>query len=293
MQERNDETKHSGRMESYEEMRRKVQQFHLTSDIFFCKVMEDLPACQEVIRILTKENLTVKAVKTQYSIRNIENRLVILDVLAEDPSGKLVNVEIHPKEDEDHVKRVRYYLGNIDVSMMEKGCSFENLPEIYLLYITEKDFIGGHRAVYHVDRIIRGSETLLENGVHEMYVNLQAPAAEPEQRELLRYMRSSEPQNETGAFPSLAARVHTLKEKREGVEIMCDIIERERAEGKAEGKAEVVALIRKKYSKQLSPVQIADLLELEIPYVERVLRSIQKDPGATDFEIAMELLKAN
>ena len=113
-------------------------------------------------------------------------------------------------------------------------------------------------------------------------------------------MRSSEPQNETSAFPSLAARVHTLKEKREGVEIMCDIIERERAEGKmeglaegkAEGKAEIVAQIRKKYSKQFSPVEIADMLELKVSYVEQVLDLIRKNPGALDFEIALELTKS-
>ena len=32
-----------------------------------------------------------------------------------------------------------------------------------------------------------------------------------------------------------------LKEKKEGIDIMCDILEKERAEGKAEGKAEGMA----------------------------------------------------
>ena len=40
------------RMDSYEERRNKVRRFQLTSDIFFCKVLEDKEACQEVIRIL-------------------------------------------------------------------------------------------------------------------------------------------------------------------------------------------------------------------------------------------------
>lgn len=113
MQERNVHLQSSVRLESYEEKRAKVRQFNLTSDIFFGKVMEDKAACQELIRILTKEKLTVKEVKTQYSIRNVENHSVVLDVLAEDENGKVINVEIHPQEDEDHVKRVRYYLGSI------------------------------------------------------------------------------------------------------------------------------------------------------------------------------------
>lgn len=228
--------------QSYEARREKVRRFNLTSDIFFGKVMEEIPACQEFIRIITKENLKIKNVQTQYSIRNVENHSVILDVLAEDESGKLVNVEIHLKEDEDHVKRVRFHLGSIDVSFLEKGNPFENLPEVYLIYITEKDFIGGNQGIYHVDRILRECGTELCNGVHEIYVNLQAETGDRVQQELIQYMGHSDRAHETGTFPDLAARVNLLKEKREGVEIMCEILEQERAEGREEGREEGLEL---------------------------------------------------
>ena len=56
-------------MDGYEERRNKVRRFQLTSDILFCKVLEDKEACQEVIRILLGHpSLVVKDVKTQYSI---------------------------------------------------------------------------------------------------------------------------------------------------------------------------------------------------------------------------------
>ena len=54
-------------------------------------------------------------------------------------------------------------------------------------------------------------------------------------------MEHSAADYETGTFPHLAARVRLLKEKKEGIDIMCDILEKERAEGKAEGKAEGMA----------------------------------------------------
>lgn len=274
MQERNVHLQSSVRLESYEEKRAKVRQFNLTSDIFFGKVMEDKAACQELIRILTKEKLTVKEVKTQYSIRNVENHSVVLDVLAEDENGKVINVEIHPQEDEDHVKRVRYYLGSIDMSFLEKGCPFENLPEVYLIYITEKDFIGKDLAIYHVDRILRDCEELLDNGVHEIYVNLQADAKEPAQQELLRYIRFSDRAHETPSFPHLADRVYTLKEKKEGVEIMCSIIERERAEGKAEGKIESMRLVvRNMLKRGISEEEICALAECTKEFVEEMRKS--------------------
>ncbi|MBE7726430.1 MAG: hypothetical protein E7244_19085 [Enterocloster citroniae] len=143
----------------------------------------------------------VSCFKTQYSIRNVENRSVVLDALAEDEEGRLINVEMHPQEDEDHVRRVRYHLSGIDMSYLEKGNDFEAIPEVYLIYITKKDFIGRNKGINEIIRIVDG----------------------------------------TGTFPHLTARVRLLKEKKEGIDIMCDILEKERAEGKAEGIAEGIA----------------------------------------------------
>ena len=67
----------AGNLEDYEEKRKKVSKFNLTSDVFFSKVIEDKEACQEVIQIFTSELLLVKTVKSQYSIRNIENHSVV------------------------------------------------------------------------------------------------------------------------------------------------------------------------------------------------------------------------
>lgn len=279
-----------GKLNSYEEKRRLVSQFDLTSDIFFCKVMEEKLACQEVICILTGEDLSVKEVKTQYSIRNMENRSVVLDVLAEDDDGRIVNVEMHLKEDEDHVRRVRYHLSSIDMSFLEKGMSFEEIPEVYLIYITDRDFIGGKKGVYTVDRVLREGGGLMDNGVHELYVNFHGETEDAGQKELLEYMEKTESGHETACFPNLVERVRHLKEKKEGIDIMCDIIERERAEGKAEGKAELIALVRKKYKKHHTPEQAAEALELDAGYVRKIMGLIEANEAESDEAVAMRLL---
>lgn len=124
------------RMDFYEERRKKVQQFNMTSDVFCGKVLEDRSACEEVIRIILDEpGFTVKEVKAQYSIRNIENRSVILDILAEDTSGRMVNIEMQIRNDGDNQRRVRYYQASIDMSCLEKGVPYDELPELYLIFI--------------------------------------------------------------------------------------------------------------------------------------------------------------
>lgn len=226
----------NSQMESFEERRRKVQQFHMTSDIFFGKVLEDREACQEVARILLKDpGMIVREVKSQYSIRNIESHSVVLDIIAENMDGKMVNIEMQISGSGDPQKRVRYYAASIDMSFLEKGVPYDNLPDVYLIFITEKDFLKQKCGIYYIGRTIIGQEEMIDNGVHEVYANLTYTCSDQKINELLKYMKKSESSYKTDVFPNVVKKVKFLKEQREGVNMMCRIMEEERAEGKAEG----------------------------------------------------------
>ena len=267
------------RMDSYEERRNKVRRFQLTSDIFFCKVLEDKEACQEVIRILLGHpSLVVKDVKTQYSIRNIENRSVVLDVLAEDTDGRMVNIEMQVSEDEDHQRRARYYQASMDMSFLEKGCPYEELPELYLIFITEKDFLCQKTGISYIDRVVRGRGTVTDNGVHEVYANLTYGCEDEKIDELLRYMKRSDCDYQTEVFPNVVRKVRYLKEQKEGVEIMCRILEEERNEGIMIGMEKGIQAF------------ICDNREENIPR-ERVLVKLQKRFELSEDEAEMWLEK--
>ena len=223
----------------YELQRRKVQRFNLTSDLFFGKVMEDKLACQDLIRILTEDKgLTVRESKSQYSLRNLSTHSVVLDVLAETENHKLVGIEIHVEEDEDHLRRSRFDLGCIDVNFLEKGCNYEEIPDVYMIFITEKDFLGKNRGIYRVEKTAYEIHEIVEDGVCEFYVNLSVEPENEDQASLLRFIRQSDSHYQTAAFPHLADKVTRMKEEKEEVEIMCKIIEEEREEGRAEGREE-------------------------------------------------------
>ena len=110
---------------------RRVEQMRgltLMSDTFMSVALRDVPACQYVLRILTGiESLKVKEVRTQYRISKTDSRDAILDVLAEDASGKLYNLEIQRLNTVDHARRTRFYGAMIDSVYLEKGhhiCGF-------------------------------------------------------------------------------------------------------------------------------------------------------------------------
>ena len=136
-------------IETYEDKKQRTAVFNLTSDLFAGKVFEDTAACQELCRILLQDkHLVLRNVKTQYVIRNLENHSVELDILAEEISGNLINVELQMYKELAPFKRTRYYLSSIDMSILEKGRPYYELPDVTVIYITHEDFIGGKRGQY-------------------------------------------------------------------------------------------------------------------------------------------------
>ena len=228
-------------IETYEDQKQRTAVFHLTSDLFAGKVFEDIGACQELCRILLQnESIVLKDVKTQYIIRNLENHSVELDILAEEISGNLINVELQMYREAAPLKRTRYYLSSIDMSILEKGTPYYKLPDVTAVYITKEDFIGGKRG--HYDRSITADgqkmATLLNNGQHENYFNLEYPTDDTKINELLEYLKNSDPFYQTENFPRIVERVNYFKIQKEGVTIMCEIADRIRQEGFIEGKIE-------------------------------------------------------
>ena len=100
----------------------KARSFNLLSNVFMNVVLNDIPACQHVIRVITGiPDLVVKEVRSQHRISKITAHDAILDILAEDGRKRLVNLEIQRKDTVDHAKRTRFYTAMIDSECLEKG----------------------------------------------------------------------------------------------------------------------------------------------------------------------------
>ena len=235
--------KDRGTIETYEDQKQKMSVFNLTSDLFAGKVFEDTCACQELCRILIKdEHIVLRNVKTQYVIRNLENHSAELDILAEEISGNLINVELQMYKESAPLKRTRYYLSSIDMSILEKGKPYCELPDVTVVYITQEDFIGGKRGYYGRNKSTDGQEitTHLDNGQYENFFNLEYPTDDVKINELLGYLKNSDPFYQTENFPRIVERVHYFKVQKEGVTIMCEIADKIRQEGLIEGKIESI-----------------------------------------------------
>lgn len=266
-------------MGTFEQKRELVRSFTMFDDDFFAMVMEDKAAAQEVLRVLTEiPDLVVKEIKTQYSIRNLGTHSVVLDALAEDSRHKLYNLELQVADQDDHQKRVRYYQSNIDISYLDKGKNYEELPEVYLIYMTKFDLFKMGRTKYVVDRVISGTDVVLDNGAHELYIN----AANHDGTAVAELMQFF---TETGTrkqqFPELSNRIQYLKEEKKGVTHMCEAVRKygdEREDrGRSEGRFESQQQVIQSALKMKMPVEtIAELVGLPVEEVRKLIAEMEQ-----------------
>ena len=218
---------------TYEEKRELVKEFNLTSDLFAGKVFEDVAACQELCRLLLRDRtVALKSVRTQYAIRNLETRSMELDIMAERKGGGVVGIEIQMYEETSPLKRTRYYLSGIDMSILEKGKDYDRLPTVAMVYLTDKDFLGGGRGSYLIERKVNDRESSsiadigtryavnVSNGVKERYYNLECPTGDEKLDELFAYFKDSDPYYRTETFPRIVERVRHFKVNEKGVNVM-------------------------------------------------------------------------
>lgn len=223
-------------MKTLDEQMALIQSLNVIDDVFFHKVAEDPEVCEEILRIiLEKPKLKVIQCQVQRFLRNNGAHSVILDALCELDDGSLANIEVQKADDDNHQKRVRFNQSNIDTLFAEKGIKYQELPDIYMVFISKFDIFDKGRTIYHIDRVIRETGDVVENGIYELYVNL-AVSDGTEIAELMQYFKTSVGTNEK--FEKLCSRVDYFKHEREGVKVMATLFEQYVAKERAEERAE-------------------------------------------------------
>lgn len=216
-----------------EEKRAKVARFNVIDDVFFQKMMEDREVCEEILRIILGEkDLEVIECLPQVSIKNLNGKSVILDVLCKNKKGEKFNIEVQKADDDDHQKRVRYNGALTSMHAMKAGLDYKELPDVTVIFISKFDIFQGNRAMYHVDRVVRETGEIVYNGQTEIYVNAKVKDGTPV-AELMEYFTDSN--GEKDLCPKLSKRVMLYKTEQREVTSMCELMEQERREGLQQG----------------------------------------------------------
>ena len=251
----------------HQEDLQRLRGFRLLDDDFLTKCFEgDTECIQLVLRIvLEMPDLIVVDVRTQVFVENLLNRSVRLDVLATDSTGRRFNIEIQRADRGAGRKRARYNSSMMDANLLQKGEDFEQLPETYVVFITEHDVMAKGLPLYQVERCILATGEKFEDGAHIIYVNGAYRDGTPIGK-LMHDFSCTDPADMH--YGVLADRVRFFKESKEGVAIMCKAMEDMRNQTLREGMMEVARrmLAAGKYALE----EIAEISGLSLDEVKKL-----------------------
>ena len=227
-------------MDRIEELIKRVRQLRPIDDAMFKKLAESKAVCQEILRvILDDKKLIVEEVISEDSIANIFGRAVRLDALCILGNGTMCNIEIQKENVNDDVRRVRYNASSIVSRFSEKGQKFSEIPDVIVVYISEYDVFRLGRTIYHIDSVIRETNTTVDDGLSRVFVNTQYAAIDnTDVGELMKCFLQKEINDKK--FPELSERLSYFKNDGKGVDSMCNIIEEYADERADEREAEML-----------------------------------------------------
>ncbi|MBP3773295.1 MAG: PD-(D/E)XK nuclease family transposase [Treponema sp.] len=254
----------------------KIAQFRLFDDDFMSKVFEDdIEATEFLLKvILQRDDLKVTESKGQVTIKNLLGRSVRLDIKARDKDGKLYNIEVQRADEGADEKRARYYSAILDANTLLPRQNFRDLPETYIIFITEHDVLKGGLPLYHINRKIGETGMTFRDESSIIYVNGEF-RGEDEIGKLMHDFSCINPDEMNSKL--LAEKTRYFKKDEKGVRRMCKIMEdfarEERAEERAEQATEFAISLLK--MGKMTHEEIASVSKLSEDKVKELAESLQ------------------
>lgn len=272
----------STREQKRAELEQKIKAMRLMDDNFMTAVLSDKACAELVIRIiLDRDDITVKKTWTQYPINSLKNHSVRLDVYAEDSKGTKYDIEIQRSDRGATPKRARYISSMIDADTLLSSENYDELPETYVIFITENDILRRNKPLYVIDRTINGTPDKFDDGSHILYVNSQIQD-DTKLGKLMKDFACVDP--DRYSYKVLSDRAGYFKNSKEGIQTMCriveEIVEKEVAAAKAESAAKTKreAALNMLKSTDLSPEKISQILNVDRNIVDELSKQVNSKP---------------
>ena len=226
-----------------EEKIEQVKDLRPIDDVFFEVMADDPEVCEEILRvILNDSNLVVESVIVQNSKKNIYGRSVRLDALCVTGKGKRINIEVQRSDNDNHLKRVRFNSASITVKDSNVKDKFDDIVDVCVVYISQFDVFKENKTIYHVDKTIRETGIVIDDGETEIFVNTAVDDG-TDVSELMKCFLQKTVNNPK--FPKMSKRIQALKSTEGGVSAVCEVMEKYQAKAvaEAEEKRDIQAVV--------------------------------------------------
>lgn len=209
----------------------RVKKFRYIDDDFMTACFDgNYEAVELVLRIvLGKVDLKVQDLKVQRVLKNLQGRSAILDAHVIDSEKKEYDVEIQRADAGAGSKRARHNSSLLDAHILKPGEEPEDMPESYVIFITQNDVMGKGKSIYRIDRYVDmdDEKVLFGDGSHILYVNGEY-RGDDDIGKLMHDFSCNNPDDMN--FEELAKKARYFKQDKEGVAAMCKMMEDMRKE---------------------------------------------------------------
>ena len=209
-----------------------IPELCLFDDDFMSLVLDDIDCVELILRIiLDDQDIRISRVLSQKEVKNIKGKSIRADIIAEGIDGTYYNIEVQRENSGGIARRARYNSSMVDMSVLEPGNQYSQLPKVHTIFIMERDIFHQGLPLYHCQRMIEEMDEPLNDGSYIIYVN----GSRCDDTRLGRLMHDFHCQEwREMDYPELARRVRYYKEK-EGREKMCEVWERIKRDGFEQG----------------------------------------------------------
>ena len=207
---------------------------YMDDDFMTVCLADNFEGVELILRIvLGREDIKVKSVRTQEPLKNLQGRSAVLDVHAIDSTDKEFDVEIQRKDAGAGAKRARHNSSLLDAHILKSGDDTEDIPDSYVIFITENDVMKGNQPIYPVERYVTIGENkvLFGDGSYILYVNGKYRGND-EIGKLMHDFSCTNPDDMN--YEALAKKARYFKQDEKGVAAMCKIMEDMRNEAARE-----------------------------------------------------------
>lgn len=242
-------------------MGKKLKDLTLKDNFIFGAVMAEEENCRKLLELITEIPIQKVNVSREKSIvYHPEYKGVRLDVYAKDEKNTCYDVEMQVVRRSALGKRARFYRSQMDMEMLLKGRSYTELPDSYVIFICDFDpFERGYYRYSFKNLCNENQFKELGDGCSCIFLNTVGNRPEFVPESLVRFLQylhadlqESEKDFHDPFIEQLQRTVKNVKKSREMEErymIFEEMLRDEKAEGKAEGKADaVIGLLREKGS---------------------------------------------
>ena len=240
-------------------------------DLMFCKMAEHKEFCEEILRVILEDDgLTVIEAIPQWQGKNLTGRSVVLDAKCVTGDGRQINIEVQKADDDNHLKRARYNAAVLTTNISETGKKFEFIPDVCIVFISKFDIFDGGLPLYHVDKVVRETGQVIEDGLTEIFVNTVNYDGSKPARLMKLFTENDAYSNDE--FPVTSELKSRLKSSEGGSRAMNEILEKlisdEKREsekrGEKRGREEGIMLGKEEGAKIIAKTMIEEGLPTEL-----------------------------